>query len=221
MTAQTNYFAAIDAQHPGVNNSVLQASPYVYEIPEAMADDDTTTITLPVGGTGRAPRIQVARHTGGDITNATPAATYVVSNGDTYDFMIDPEGDGVYRKVTHTLVGIASGGSATAIELAASINGDANLSPYILGVAGLTSNALTLFPITPRGKFYIAGGTQTGCLFAGTVVSQLNRTYVSQTIHIAAGTTGFSWSYVASTRVLTVKNETSGAVNRVQISVWT
>lgn len=217
MATKTGYVNSADAPHPGVNDGILQSAPIVIEVPQALPDDDDVKLTLPVGFSGRAPRVQVDRHTGGDVT-CTAAATYVVSDGDTIKLQLDADGNGVYTEVTHTIAGV-SAGAATAAELAASINADAALAPYILAVAGLTSNALTLFPLKPRSKFYVSGGTQTGISFAGTVTSQLNRTYVSQVPALASGT-GWSYSYVASTRVLTVKNETGGAVNRVQIQVW-
>lgn len=220
MTAQTGYLKTVDPRFPGVNNSILQESPIISEVPEAMADDDTTTIQMPLTGNTYQPpqRVSVARHTGGDITSAA-AATHVVSDGDTLKLQIDVDGNGTFVEYTHTFTG-CDAGAATAAQMATSINADTAINDKVLAVAGLTSNAVTLFPITNRGALRVVGGTASSVLaFPGTLADTKARTYVSQTCPVIATGTGWSWSFVASTGVLTVKNETGGAVNRVTIFV--
>lgn len=220
MTAQTGYIKAADPRFPGVNNSILQESPIVVEVPEAMADDDTTAIQLPTTGNTYQPpqRVMVVRHTGGDITSAA-AATHVVSDGDTLKLQIDADGNGTFVEYTHAFSG-CDAGAATAAQMAASINADSAIKGMVLAVAGLTANAFTLFPITNRGALRVVGGTASSVLaFPGTLADTKARTYVSQTCPVIAGGTGWTWSFVASTGVLTVKNETGGAVNRVSIFV--
>lgn len=220
MATQTNYISGADPRFPGVNQSELQEAPILLDVYDAMADDDDTKVTLPAtGNPGLMPRlVQVARHTGGDITSAA-AATRAMSNGDTAEFIIDPAGKGDSRallRFTHVFVGL-TGGAATPTEIAASINGDANLTPYVRAVAGLTANAVTLFPKTARGRVTV--GAQPGVLgFSGTA-DYAKRIYVSQTCPILTAGTGWSWSYDANTRILTIKNETGGAVNRVHCMV--
>lgn len=220
MTVQINYIGVADPRHPGVNQSILQESPIVAEVPEAMADNDTTEISLPLVGTSFQPprQVSVFLHTGGDITSAA-AATHVVSDGDTLKLQVDVKGNGVFEEFTHTFSG-CDAGAATPTQLAASINGDSALSSLLLAVEDLTSNAVTLFPITARGALRVVGGTASSVLaFPGTTADTKARTYVSQSVPVIAGGTGWSWSFVASTGVLTVKNETGGAVNRTTIFV--
>lgn len=220
MTTQLNYISAVDPRHPGVNNSLLQESPIIAEVPEAMADNDTTDIQLPIKENGYNPpqSVNVYRHTGGDITSAA-AATHVVSDGDTLKLQIDEDGNGTFVEFTHTFAGLTAG-AATPTELAASINGDAQFKGKIRAVAGLTANAVSLFPITARGALRVIGGTAAAVLaFPGTTADVKARTYASQSCPVIAGGTGWSWSFVASTGALTVKNETGGAVARVRILV--
>jgi hypothetical protein len=212
--ALKNSVARIDVRHPGVNNSELQEGPMVLDIYESMADDDTAQVVVQAaaGNPGLPPRsVVVLRHTGGDITSAA-AATRAMSSGNTADIFIDHDNNGKYEQVTHIFTGLTAA-AATPAEIAASLNADARLTPYLRAVAGLTANAVTLFPILPRSKIYV--GAQPATLgFAGTA-DYSARTYVVQTQHILTGTTGFSWDYVAATRLFTLKNETGGAVNRV------
>jgi len=248
MTQQTIYYGLPRPPHPGVNNSMLQDGPIVCDIYDAMANADTAVLTLPViGDLSMAPRdVQVYRHTGGDVTSAA-SATFALNNGATLQFQIDPnsKADSTQRgqvQLNHTLVGLTNG-SATAAQIAASINGDVNLQPYIRAVAGLTANAVTLFPMLSAPflfkstnipaaqqfaalegsqvpQFTITGGTAANLLaFPAGFVGYNTRSYVSQTIGLA-GVTGFSYAYNATTRALTLTNTTGGAVNRVSMLVW-
>lgn len=219
MATATASISKADAQHPGVNQSVLQRAPIIIDVPDSMADNDDVLFTVPTPVSEIGPRTVTAmRHTGGDITSAA-SATFVLSDGDTLILQIDPDGNGVFVEVTHVLAGV-SAGAATAAEIAASINGDTALAASTHAVAGLTSNAVTLFPAAIRGALRVIGGTaQTLLLFPGTVADWRARVYVSQSGPVIAGGTGWSWSYSAATRVLTVVNETGAAANRTTIVV--
>lgn len=220
MSTQTNYVGVVDPRHPGVNNQILQEAPIVAEVPESMADNDTTDIQMPLTGNSYEPPlvVNVYTHTGGDITS-TAAATKAINTGDTLIIQVDTVGNGKYTEYTHTLTNLTDG-AATAAQLATSINADANLKNRILAVAGLTTNAVTLFPITPRGALRVVGGTAAAvAAFPGSVADAKARTYASQTLGVAGIASGWTWSFVASTGVLTVKNETGGAINRVRILV--
>jgi len=215
----------------GLSEERLSKSPGFLDILDSMNNADTTTFiyTETAGTDRRVPpsRIQVYRHTGGDITNSSPAATYTNSTGDTLTFAIDdgagnnrPDGvpfsGAVIPQYTHSLVGLTAA-NATAVQIAASINGDKNINTKIRAAAGLTSNAVTIAPIGPLGSVQVVGASASaGIAFAATVADAKKRTYVSQSLVIAGGT-GFSWSYNAGTRTLIVTNSTGGAVNRVVI----
>ncbi len=220
MAAQTNYFSTVDPTHPGVNQSMLQEGPIVLEIPQSMADDDTTDFVFPAAGDTKRPPIVVQpyRHTGGDMTSAA-SATFALSNGDTLEFQVDPDGNGVYATLIHTLAAV-SPGAATAAEIAASFNADTKFNADFRAVAGLTANAVSIFPKSVRGACRVVGGTASALLaFPGTGADNKKRTYVSQSAPVLTAGTGWSWSYVVSTRTLTVKNETGGAVTRTAIFI--
>ncbi len=247
MAQQVVYYGQARAVHPGVNNGILQDAPIVADILESMANADTAVINLPAtGDAGEAPRlVQFMRHTGGDSTSLA-SATFACNNGDQIAFTIDPNGKGdvrAYQTVTHSLVGVTNG-AATAVQIAASINSDKNLIPFLHAVAGLTANAVTLFPIlsNPTAGVAITVQAQTqptgptsnpppvqSCRFMITqqpavigfpagFTDYKARTYVSQTPVIAGGV-GFSWAYSATARALTITNTTGGAVNRVCVLV--
>lgn len=210
MALQKVLFGAAIVAFPGVNNASLQQSPVVGDVYDSMAAADTAALPAfeAAGDSHMPPRsVQVFLQTGGDITSAA-AATRAMSNGDTAEIYIDSDGNGVYEKYIHSFVGLTAA-NATPAQIAASINGDAQLANKVYAVAGLTANAVTLFPVQPGSKLYV--GAQPAPLgFAG-VADYTKRTYTSQTMVITGGV-GWSWSYNAGTRVLTVKNETGGAV---------
>lgn len=222
MAHVTASISQVDAQFQGLSNESLQATPIVLDVYTAIPDDDDVQYTFAAAGdTYMPPRlVQVYRHTGGDITNTTPAGTYAVTTGETIIFQIDTDGSGTFTQFTHTTTGL-SAEAATAAQFATSINADTAINPYVFAVAGLTTNAVTLFPKKIRGAVRIVGGTAVGDFaWPGTTADYKARTYVSQSEPILTAGTGWSYSYVASTRVLTVKNETGGTVNRVTILVW-
>jgi len=210
----------IDAPHPGINESILQESPILLEVPLAMPDDDTTAYVFTgAGQSGLPPRtVTVLRHTGGDITN-TVNANWAVNNGDTILYQVDAGGTGKFVQFTHALAGVTNG-AATAVQVAASLNADTTFKKTAVAVAGLTANRVSIFATLPRSAIRVVGGTaQTVILFPGTAADYQARTYVSQSVSVIAGGTGWSWSYAAATKTLTVQNETGGAVNRVLIVI--
>lgn len=214
-----------------ITNDILQRGPTIADIYAAMADDDDTQITIPEAAVGTrrlCPLVQVLRHTGGDITSAA-AATRAMTDGDTAEIKVDIFGTGQWVTFTHTFSGLTAA-NATPAQIAASINADTQeiapslgvvgsqgyaLNELVVAVASLTANAVTLFPVKPRSKVIV--GAQPSVLgFAGTA-DYSKRIYVSQATPVLLTGTGWSFSYNADTRVLTVKNETGGAVNRVQV----
>lgn len=220
MALIANFFSTVDPPHPGINESILQESPIVLEVPGAMADDDTTAFVFTgPGQSGLPPRtVTILRHTGGDITN-TVNANWAVNNGDTILYQVDAGGTGKFTQFTHALAGVTNG-AATAVQVAASLNADTTFKKTAVAVAGLTANRVTIFPISPRSSIRVVGGTaQTVILFPGTVADYMARVYVSQTAPILLAGTGWSWSYNATTKTLTIQNETGGAVNRVVIFI--
>lgn len=213
--------AAVDQQHPGVNLNNLGFSPLLVDVFGAMADDDDVKVSFSKAGDSRLPpkAVSISRHTGGDMTSAA-SATFALNNGDTLVFSVDPDNNGVFEEIVHALAGVTNG-AATAAQIAASINADTKLSGKVVAVAGLTANAVTLFVATPRGKALVTGGTASALLaFPGTGADSKKRVYVSQSSPVLTAGIGFSWSFNADTNELTVKNETGGAVNRVQVAVW-
>jgi len=215
MALKTAYIAGVDPQYGG--NDYTQKGPIIADVYDSMADNDTAQITLDAPGDTKLPprSVTVYRHTGGDITSLA-SATFAVNNGNTIEFWVDDDANGKYTQIVHALAGVTNG-AATAAQIAASINGDAVLSKYVVAVAGLTANAVTLFPRLARSKFYI--GAQPAVLGWAGVADYAARTYVSQNMGVLGIASGFSWSYNAATRVLTVQNELAAAADRVHIEV--
>lgn len=230
MALKTASFALAFTAFWGVNFSRLQDNPVIIDVPDSMADNDTVQYVFdPQGDISLPPQsVRVYTHTSGDITN-TVDATWSVNNGDTLIFSIDDAGLNTARTpserkagrltVTHALASVTNG-AATAAQVAASINADTNLRLYVYAVAGLTANRVTLFPRHPLVKFNVSGGTaQTVLLFPAGDADWSNRVFASQADTLSGGT-GWSWTYNASTRTLTIQNETGGAVARTCILVY-
>lgn len=213
-------FAGVYARFPGVNDSELQESPILIDCPTSLAASDNVQYTLPAAGDVGTPpfAMEVYTHSGGDLTSAA-GATFNLQVTDTLTFSIDEKGYNSAltqaqmkqgrQSVTVALAGVTPG-SATAAQIAAAINADAVASKYIFAVAGLTANAVSLFPKQPNIKFSVSGGTaQTLLQFPAGDADFNARTYTKEDPSL------WTMTYAAGTRLLTITNGTGGAKNRV------
>jgi len=226
MAAKTAIFAAALTRFVGLANDELQNQPVLIEVPDSMANGDTVSFTYDANGDLALPphEVKVLTHTGGDLTNGADG-NWNVNNGDTIVFGVDEKGYNYTltpsqmkagrQALTHALAGVTNG-AATPAQVAASINADKGINSYIYAVASLTANRVTLFPKKPYVVFNVTGGTaQTTIQFPGGDADWSKRIY-SSTTGVVPGGTGWSWTYNASTRTLTVTNQTgSGSARNV------
>lgn len=193
---------------PAFNGGDMQDRPIRIEVAAEIADNSDVQYTMPVGCDLPPSLVSVYQAAGAIITAG--GGTYTLSDGDTIEFEVDGE------TITHVLDGLTAA-AATDTQIRDSVDADEALAGLVTAV--LVGGAVCFLPIGVRSVLRLTGGTALIELDVDTLTADNGtRTFANQAL-VPAGGTGWSWSYDAATRVLTVKNETGGTVSQTLILV--
>lgn len=158
-----------DKRTPGVNHVRDQYRHYVVEGGNVVAADILDVLLEQDEHEGGQPLVSLTAwsHNGGMVTPA--AATQVTSDGDTIVFEFhypqiqpvrtdrDRDDQPNYTEVVHTLAGV-TGGAATAVQIVASLNADADFKVWGFAAVSAT-NVVKVFPIGPDSHVRIGIGS--------------------------------------------------------------
>lgn len=199
----------IDCRTTFVNESRHQNVRYHVECGDMGAADTFEVVWTGAEDEGGLPPsgLEIYFHDGG-FTAA--GGTYAVSDDDTIVFAFhDPDADDRcfqceenpnFVEITHTLTGV-TGGTATDVEIAASLNGDPAFREY--AHANLVGGDLTIFPGGSNTIVKVGSGSTGTALadaFPTTQLDNSERTFARQDIVAAAWTA----SYAAATKTYTI-----------------